>query len=225
MEKKHLKSELDFYQRAYQENQTRWERGFLWGYSPNPNLSFLIDKHVKEKERTIDLGCGDGRHIDLLLKKGFKEIVGVDFCPEAIDLCKRQFGAKLQIVEADLTIPKILSEIGLFDLVVDWSVLDHIRREYLSDYLATTFNLIKEGGILISTQFADTIPGLRKNQNYRLNTLGHKGHYSRGFDILTLKQMYSPLKLIDSSGPQYEDGQRKYQFVTVVLRKNTLTRL
>jgi len=69
-----------------------------------------------------------------------------------------------------LTEKNSLSKLGKFDLVLDWSVLDHIRKKYIKKYMANILSVIKKDGYAIFSEFDISMPGLFKNKNYFIKT-------------------------------------------------------
>lgn len=68
----------------------------------------LIEKYAKNKEKLIlDAGCGETTLIQLLVEKGYHEIIGIDFSIEAINFLKNTMileeKTKLHLEVRDLT--------------------------------------------------------------------------------------------------------------------------
>ena len=163
----------------------------------------------------MDLGCGDGRHSDYFLSLGY-QVVGVDFCKEAINICTSRFkGKNAQFHFLDLTQKKVLEKLGKFDIVIDWSILNHIRQEYLNSYLKNINSAIVEKGYLFVTAFDKSLPGIFKNKNYKVT----RGHYSKAYSINGLIKLFSNLNLIDKKENILEDEINSYRFNTILMRK------
>ena len=197
MKEKQLKLELLFYKEAFTDNIGRRKKGFGWRHSSSKSVMQIVkennlDKNAQDK-RVLDLGCGDGRHTYFFRKKGF-EVVGVDFCKEAIGLCKKRFKKddKIILEKVDLSVSNSIEKFRKFDIILDWSVLDHIRREYISIYKKNITNAVKKNGFLILVEFDISISGLFKNRDYKVKN----GHYSRGYKIFTLVNMFSDRKSV-----------------------------
>ncbi len=152
MKKEHLINELAFYRKAFSNNEKRRERKFSWEYAPSRSVVDIVKKNKLAKntsaKRILDVGCGDGRHMEYFRKLGF-EVWGVDFSKEAIKLCRKRFRGdkKVHLKIADLTVKNILKDLGAFDIVIDWSVLDHIRSQYKKTYLENVKGAIKSHGV------------------------------------------------------------------------------
>jgi SAM-dependent methyltransferase len=198
MKQDHLKRELSFYTAAYSDNATRRARGFFWGDQPNEVVHDLVESHqlIKPGFRVLDLGCGDGRHLAYFRSLGCS-VTGVDFSQEAIGICEERFAGDdlVTLRHCDLTQPGALEGLGEFDLILDYSVIDHIRRRYLRVYVANLVGALKVGGHHISIQFAPGLPGVWKGRDYKL-TLG--GHYSRAFSAQALAATFPSLQAIEA---------------------------
>ncbi|MFA4844114.1 MAG: class I SAM-dependent methyltransferase [Candidatus Margulisiibacteriota bacterium] len=210
--------ETNIYRIAYENNSQRRLNGFGWDYSASKSVVDIIrannlSDRAKDK-RALDLGCGDGRHIDYLRRLGFK-VFGIDSCKEAIRLCRDRFrdDANVSLKLADLTVRDSISALGLFDLILDWSVLDHIRKKHQKAYLNNAFNALKHGGFFILSEFDRSYPGLFKGKNYRAKN----GSYSCAFTINDLIKLLKPLELVDFKEGALEDEINNYRFNTVLM--------
>ncbi|MBU0458883.1 class I SAM-dependent methyltransferase [Patescibacteria group bacterium] len=59
-----------------------------WGDGKEPEQR-ILDLCESNREKILDLGCGDGRHLIPLVQKGL-EVVGLDISPEALIILKRK---------------------------------------------------------------------------------------------------------------------------------------
>lgn len=222
MRDEHKQSELSFYEEAYKDNQTRRERGYAWEKEPSEVVKGLIKKHKLHEntgsKKALDVGCGDGRHLKLFHDLGFNEVVGVDFSPQSIELCKQRFASAetISMERADITEENPIRTGQEFDLILDWSVLDHILEQYVDQYTKNILDLLSPGGHLIAAEFNHELPGIPEGQNYKIED----GHYSRAYSIEELQETWKPLKLIDSVDGRLEDEINNYKLNTVLL-KNT----
>lgn len=220
MKPEHLKSELEFYAKAFRDNTIRREKAISWEYTPSKTIIEIIKSNRlsenPESKRVLDLGCGDGRHTAYFRELGFY-VVGVDFCKEAIGLCTDRFkedhGVHLERI--DLTEKEALAHLDTFDLVLDWSILDHIRREYLPVYLSNVLGSVKNGGHLIAAEFDISVRKLYKGKDFKCR----RRHYSRGFTLQGLIELLKPLTLIDYRKKVLEDEITGYKFNTVLMEK------
>jgi SAM-dependent methyltransferase len=96
------------------------------------------------KRRILDVGCGDGRFLQVLHDFGPEEweLVGVDFDPSAVERCReRGFSAHQGRVE-DFT-----AEDGTFDAVVMLQLIEHVENPAV--IAERVFSLLRPGGLFV----------------------------------------------------------------------------
>lgn len=95
----------------------------------------LVEILPTEVRRVLDLGCGDGRLLALVLQARPKaEGIGIDLSPTMLQGARERFAgrANVTIIEHDLDHP--LREIGRFDAVVSSLAIhhsEHVRKRSL----------------------------------------------------------------------------------------------
>jgi ubiquinone/menaquinone biosynthesis C-methylase UbiE len=117
-------------------------RGFLW-----EELKKFKDL-IKEGEKVLDLGCGNGRLLEILQDKEI-EYIGVDSSWKLIEIAKEKH-PNFQFLVADaLSLPFLENS---FDKVFSISVFHHIPSEELRlQFLKEIKRILKPKGILILT--------------------------------------------------------------------------
>jgi len=117
-------------------------RGFLW-----EELKKFKDL-VKNGEKVLDLGCGNGRLLELLQDKKI-EYVGVDNSQKIIEIAKEKH-PNFQFLVADaLSLPFLENS---FDKVFSISVFHHIpSEEFRLKFLEEIKRILKPKGVLILT--------------------------------------------------------------------------
>jgi len=213
---KYIKSEADFYSEAFKDNETRKQRGFGWDFEPSLGIIELIKRNDIEISKVLDAGCGDGRHIEHFSKLG-SNVTGVDFSSEAIDLCKKRFPNNKNLFVKDLTKADSLKDLGEFDLVINWSVMNHIKPEHLKDYLDNIMGSIKEGGYAIFAEFHES--SIEKEDSWVLKSLNEDGHYTRMYTIEELRNVLHPLEVVDFLEGFADKSKRGILFNFVLIKK------
>lgn len=217
-----LSSELAFYKLAYSAPDDRRERGFGWEKEPSKVVVDLVEANKLAEnasgQRFLDLGTGEGRHLEYFSRLGF-DALGVDFCQEAVDLCNQRFADHpgIQVRQADLVAKEALADLGEFDLVLDWSVLDHIRPQYVERYLANIVAVLKAGGHAILAEFDPSLPGLADGADSK----EVEGHYSKSYSIEELIDLLARFGLqpVDARESILEDEVNNIKFNTVLFKK------
>ncbi|HEX4337598.1 MAG TPA: class I SAM-dependent methyltransferase [Polyangiaceae bacterium] len=95
-------------------------------------------------KRILDVGCGDGRFLEVLRDFGSKEweLVGVDFDPAAVERCRaRGFTAHAKRVE------DMEGENGTFDAVVMLQLIEHVEDPVV--IARRVFSLLRPGGVFV----------------------------------------------------------------------------
>lgn len=110
------------------------------------NIKALRDGGVK---RILDLGCGTGRHLTLLLDEGF-DVAGLDSSEKAIELLKGLAGDGVELRVGDFG--KLPWGDGSFDAVVCVNVIQHGMMDKIRDAASEISRVLKPSGlVLLST--------------------------------------------------------------------------
>jgi ubiquinone/menaquinone biosynthesis C-methylase UbiE len=110
-------------------------------------MEFLFDR-LKEGDRALDLGCGNGRFYGLFKKRG-AGYVGIDNSEKMIGIAKEKYPEADFRTASGLDIPFPDSS---FDKVYGIAVLHHIPgRELRLAFLEESRRVLKEGGNLVLT--------------------------------------------------------------------------
>jgi SAM-dependent methyltransferase len=104
----------------------------------------LLQRHVT---RVLDLGCGDGRLLALVLLACPEAAgVAVDFSPAMIDAAKARFAndARVSVIPHDLNDP--LPDFGSFDAVVSSFAIHHLPDPRKRELYGEIFRALAPGG-------------------------------------------------------------------------------
>lgn len=118
-------------------------RPFFWR-----ELEFL-KKYIHEGDRVLDVGCGNGRLLDLFEGTAIT-YTGVDSSKELIAIAEKERGAKGTFVHASaLSLPFADNS---FDTVFSIAVLHHIpSKEYRMQFVSEIKRVLKPGGTCVLT--------------------------------------------------------------------------
>jgi SAM-dependent methyltransferase len=158
-----------------------------WGYE---YLCYML--HIRNKildlapGSLLDIGCGDGRFSNFLLKTKFKELLGVDLSPKAIKFAQA-FNDDSQFKCCDIQIID-----RQFDIVTLIETIEHIPDDKIDEFIKAAFYKVKPNGYLLIS-----VP----TKNRKLI----KKHY-RHYDIQLLKSQ------ISCSERDYEIISKEYIF-------------
>lgn len=145
-----------------------------------PKDYHALADYVKDGDKVLDIGCGNGRFLYALHHKDV-DYCGIDTSEELIKLAKQKF-PKADFLRADaLDLP---FENNSFDKIISMAVLHHIPgNDMRSDFMREAHRVLKKDGLLILTVW---------------NLWNHK-------KPLFLLLKYSALKIIGRSKLDFKD--------------------
>lgn len=152
-----MKKQEEFFRKAYDLGDQRVPAGYGWPLEVDPQqLKFLSHiKHNLTSGKALDIGCGQGRHTFMFAENGF-EAHGIDFLErpitEATEMAKIKKNSKIHFSVMDVL--SLDFSDNYFDIVLDWSVLDHIYPKDWQIYLRNIVRVLKKGGFLVLSEFS-----------------------------------------------------------------------
>lgn len=171
-----------FFKDAYDLGEKRVASSYGWPMEVDPQVVKFHQDIKKEipTGKVLDVGCGQGRHTLYFAKQGY-ESYGIDYVKRAIDEANEE-ARKRKLDNAHFMVMDLLSldfPKDMFDIVVDWSVLDHIYPTERKTYVENLGKVLKVGGYLLLTEFsADDSRIKDKSKNFSFDR-GSYDHYFR----------------------------------------------
>jgi tRNA (cmo5U34)-methyltransferase len=113
----------------------------------------LLEEIPAGVARILDLGSGDGRLLDLVLRARPQAVgLALDFSPHMLDRLRSRFGAsaRVEIVAHDLEHP--LPALGLFDAVVSSFAIHHVVDERKRQLYEEIWHLLNDGGVFCNLE-------------------------------------------------------------------------
>lgn len=98
-------------------------------------------------QRFLEIGCGKGYFMKVLVDRGFHHVSGIDLSEENIRACREQFhleGAETADAEQFLQRHR-----ARFDIIFLKDVLEHIPKDHLAPFLGAMERGLTEKGVLI----------------------------------------------------------------------------
>lgn len=191
--KKHLKS----------INKTNLKK---WKKIPEKFIMNLVPILKKRKaKRILDLGCGLGRHLIFLSKKGFF-VVGSDISPTALRIAKKQ--VKKERLKNCLLVKHDMTSIPFpkehFDAVISMNVIHHNKLNSIKKTVREIRRVLKSNGLVALTLSSKKDRKYKKGKRIEKDTYdcSHmKEHAEAGvlhhfFDKKGAKNLFSKFKML-----------------------------
>ncbi len=113
----------------------------------------LLSEIPKNTKRVLDLGCGDGHLLALVLSHCSDATgVGLDFSPSMLERARGNFAGdqRIKLVEHNMDEP--LPDLGSFDCVVSSFAIHHCADARKRELYAEVFNLVKPNGLFCNLE-------------------------------------------------------------------------
>ena len=135
----------------------------------------LLEAMPADATRVLDLGCGDGRLLSLLLdhRDDVRDAVGIDNSPPMLGLARDRFESdeRVRIVEHDLGRP--IPSLGTVDVVVSGFAIHHLSHERKQALFAEVAASLRPGGVFANLEVVQcATPELHEEFNRRIERPG-----------------------------------------------------
>lgn len=111
----------------------------------------ILDKYLPKKGKILEAGCGLGKWVIYLSRKGY-DILGIDSYKGAVDLLKK-YDNKLQVEVG--SVEKLKQKSGSMAVYLSFGVVEHFE-EGPEKPLSEAFRVLKKDGIVIIETPCDT---------------------------------------------------------------------
>ena len=136
------------------EKQLSWFQDY-----PSAAMKFIDSFHLPSDVSIIDIGSGDGRFIDALLEKGYRNISALDISPTAIERAKKRLGQSSQGINWIVSDIANFQPAKQFDLWHDRAAFHFLTsEEEINRYISIAEHAIKSNGYLLISTFSDQGP-------------------------------------------------------------------
>jgi tRNA (cmo5U34)-methyltransferase len=115
--------------------------------------SALLEEIPGGVTRVLDLGCGDGRLLTLVLTARTSAAgVALDFSPPMLERVRQRFAGddRVHVVEHNLERP--LPELGMFDAVVSSFAIHHLQHDRKRALYTEVWRALKAGGVFANLE-------------------------------------------------------------------------
>jgi len=118
----------------------------------------LLDEVPLDVRRVLDLGSGDGRLLEAVLReRAHAHGVALDFSPLMLDHLRTRFGpmARAEIVHHNLEFP--LPLLGTFDAVVSSFAIHHLAHARKRQLYEEIWELLEPGGVFCNLEHVTSV--------------------------------------------------------------------
>jgi len=142
---------MEQWNKIYKEGSEKYTYyNFLEPHKDMPMICNFFEKRGIRK--VLDLGCGAGRNLIYLAKKGF-DVYGIDISPEGITVIQKIL--KNEKLTSSLKIGDVFKRLpypdDMFDAVVSVQVLQHGTEEKIKKAISEINRILRPGGIIFIT--------------------------------------------------------------------------
>lgn len=209
-----------FFQKAYDLGEKRIEGGYGWPLEVDPQLIEFL-KEIQESlstGRTLDLGCGQGRHAIYFAENGF-DSYGIDYIESVIEEAKQKASEKgVSVNFQAMDVLELNFPANFFDAVLDLSVLDHIKPEDWDTYLFNISKVLKRGGYLILTEFSVNDKRVVEKQGGK-NFFENDIHYDHYFKMDEIEKLFGKKFEIIRTTETIIEAEPPHLMLNVLLKK------
>jgi tRNA (cmo5U34)-methyltransferase len=120
--------------------------------------SVLLEEIPRRVHRVLDLGSGDGRLLEFVLReRPHAKGVALDFSPLMLDQLHTRFGpmSRAEIVHHNLEFP--LPHLGTFDAVVSSFAIHHLVHERKRQLYEEIWGVLEPGGVLCNLEHVASV--------------------------------------------------------------------
>jgi len=130
--------------KLWEQNYYRLEGYYWWSVARRGIILSLISKFNLSKEvHILDIGCSAGCLIQELIKKGFKNVYGIDISEQSIAHCKKMGLKNIEIMDAS----DMRFKNNTFDVIISSDNLEHLKND--QEVLRDWNRVLKPNGILL----------------------------------------------------------------------------
>jgi ubiquinone/menaquinone biosynthesis C-methylase UbiE len=115
--------------------------------------STLLSEVPVQAKRVLDLGCGNGHLLALVLAHCREATgIGLDFSPTMLEQARNRFSGDKRVTLIEHNLDDPLPDVGLFDCVVSSFAIHHCTHERKRGLYAEVFSLLKPSGVFCNLE-------------------------------------------------------------------------
>lgn len=134
----------------------------------------LVEALPTSVERMLDLGCGDGRLIDLVRSRHPDvEAIGVDNSAPMLTLARDRFGADDHVTVLEHDLANEIPSLGVFDVITSGFAIHHLSHDRKRSLFREVSERLRPGGVFANLEVvACATPELHEEFNRRIGRPG-----------------------------------------------------
>ena len=202
---------VNWWEKAY---RTRWKN--MKEKKPRKVVTDF-SKKLNKNSRILDLGCGSGRHLRYLAKKGHF-VVGSDISETVLGVAhKKAIEDKLKnyvLLKHDMTDFPFVS--NHFDAILSINVIEHAKLNDIKKSANEIYRTLKKGGLALVTAPSTNDEDYKKGEKVGIREYIVRDHLHHFFNENDVKHVFSRFKILEM-GEESIEGE--YTHWRLVLKK------
>lgn len=212
---------------SYEQQKEYFERAYrtgsdIWTHTPYTLKGKDVLEYLPASSMILDLGSGRGRFPFELVKLGIK-VIGLDYISEIVknnneEIKMLDLSEKIRFVEGDVLAIPFTDE--SFDGVLDFGVLQHIKKDDWQTYTDEIERVLKPGGYYLSVllsretdHFLSWIPKQSEDGDFE-----HEGVYYHFFTKEEICTLFDSMTLVQQK-IEYIQERDNLAYVVSVFKK------
>ena len=198
-----------------------WNKEYKLGKKWNKETLAL--PRILKNKTVLEIGVGNGKTLQAIIRQKPKRVVALDISREAIDICKKSFPNSINFIEGDITTIKFKEK---FDIVVCYYALNNLLEKARKKAISNVYNLTKEGGKILFEDFSvgDFRQEKEKAKIIEPNTLEKKNgiicHFFTKEELKDLFRQFTKVKLeLKESHPIKNKPNLKRRIISGIIEK------
>ena len=129
----------------------------------------LVEALPEACERVLDLGCGDGRLIDLVVgaRPEVVAAVGLDRSPPMIERARDRFIDDPRVAVVDHDLELALPDLGTFDVIVSGFAIHHLPHDRKRSLFTEVASRLRPGGVFANLEVVQCATPELQDEFYR----------------------------------------------------------
>ena len=135
----------------------------------------LVETLPTHVDRALDLGCGDGALMALVLaaRPGLQQVTGLDSSEPMLERARERFRDEPRAVTVDHDLSEPLPDLAPLDVVVSGFAIHHLTHPRKRELFGEVVALLRPGGVLANLEVVQcATPELHEEFNRRIGRPG-----------------------------------------------------